>query len=892
MPRQPPSDRALRARHALLEGDGGARLPLGRHGEALRRRVREAPAEDRLALLAAWRDALDALHRAGWGTDDPVEAALVTERSRVRLLPDRCWPLGTLVARRPVSRWLDRSDALAWLRATGAAGDLLRTLEGHAPPWPGWPELPPGAPLALVGPPLEGAALAEHAGIAWLAAARLATAAGRAWALAALRLGTPWILPLGEGGWLARLEAVPARVVRLPAAGSPVTMTPEQIEALGMAPSLLAPPPGPSAAAGEPEAARRALESAALEGDPAARARVEAEALLTAWGADDPGALRDGAPLDALVDAARASGSRPLTLRAITARGLARLAWPGAAHHGSAATDLVEARRLASALGRPADAVRADAARVLEATIGGHDPRGEPDPRPVEDEAARAWRDAATLAAGAAVDEGAGLLAAGPRLLGAAVTTGEAALVGAVVELVGGLAVAWGREAAAERALGAALAVGHPPAVRPLIIAWLALLAARRGAGLTARDRLLELSAGLPAASGAGGPRAGGWWPRAGGRAALAARALELEGLMQPFASLGPTSRASRLALDPGAALDHAAQWPTWLLLMAGEAALSLSESRARQARLLVRARLERLDADRWPPGACLAMARLEAACFAVDDARRAFELAAVAGERHVERAALEGLAALGPRGGVSAEIGAAIGRRLDQLRAREAPALDAVPLPLSPQSAAAHQAALVRRAAEALEGGGWRAAVEALCGPLEAPPPSPDEATLGLTLHLVDGAWVVEGRGGTAAPLTTPPGDSPEALALALLALAPAAVAVEATARPRSEGSDEEPPWPERTDAALCAGEVTFDDAVIGPFRAHDLTRAALRALLHLGLTATSGLYRALAARWRLPEGDYQRFMDFLRRAQVALDYRPYRRGEPDARQEPVADG
>lgn len=81
-----------------------------------------------------------------------------------------------------------------------------------------------------------------------------------------------------------------------------------------------------------------------------------------------------------------------------------------------------------------------------------------------------------------------------------------------------------------------------------------------------------------------------------------------------------------------------------------------------------------------------------------------------------------------------------------------------------------------------------------------------------------------------------------------------------------------------QRLDDALRAGDIEFFAHIVTPFKRRELLLPTLRAAIDLGLTATRGLYRALATRWRIE--DYQRFMDFLRRNDALLDYRPYRRG------------
>ncbi|MCB9733894.1 MAG: hypothetical protein H6745_14945 [Deltaproteobacteria bacterium] len=139
-------------------------------------------------------------------------------------------------------------------------------------------------------------------------------------------------------------------------------------------------------------------------------------------------------------------------------------------------------------------------------------------------------------------------------------------------------------------------------------------------------------------------------------------------------------------------------------------------------------------------------------------------------------------------------------------------------------------------------------------------------------------GDWQLAAGDGATVTLTAPALDAPpSAVAAALRALAPL-LGARGPGAPTLAPSEAKA-WAAATHEALLAGEVTFDDAVVAPFRAHDLTREGVRALLHLGLTDAGGLYKTLAAAWHVAEGDYQRFMDFLRRANAALDYRAYRR-------------
>jgi DNA-binding NtrC family response regulator len=63
--------------------------------------------------------------------------------------------------------------------------------------------------------------------------------------------------------------------------------------------------------------------------------------------------------------------------------------------------------------------------------------------------------------------------------------------------------------------------------------------------------------------------------------------------------------------------------------------------------------------------------------------------------------------------------------------------------------------------------------------------------------------------------------------------------------------------------------------------FKAHDITRADLRMLIHLGLHHTRGNYRALIAVFNLPAHDYKRFQAFLFQHKCNLPFRSYRTGE-----------
>jgi DNA-binding NtrC family response regulator len=78
-----------------------------------------------------------------------------------------------------------------------------------------------------------------------------------------------------------------------------------------------------------------------------------------------------------------------------------------------------------------------------------------------------------------------------------------------------------------------------------------------------------------------------------------------------------------------------------------------------------------------------------------------------------------------------------------------------------------------------------------------------------------------------------------------------------------------------------LLSGE-SFWSAVYEPFKAHDLTRADLRALVDRGLTETRGSYRKLLTLFQMPANDYKRFLAFLYQFNGNLPVQRYRAGRP----------
>jgi len=70
------------------------------------------------------------------------------------------------------------------------------------------------------------------------------------------------------------------------------------------------------------------------------------------------------------------------------------------------------------------------------------------------------------------------------------------------------------------------------------------------------------------------------------------------------------------------------------------------------------------------------------------------------------------------------------------------------------------------------------------------------------------------------------------------------------------------------------------FWEVVQKPFRAHEVTRAELAALIDRGLQETRGSYRALVRLFNLPPSDYKRFHAFLYQQNCNLPVGPYRTG------------
>ena len=69
------------------------------------------------------------------------------------------------------------------------------------------------------------------------------------------------------------------------------------------------------------------------------------------------------------------------------------------------------------------------------------------------------------------------------------------------------------------------------------------------------------------------------------------------------------------------------------------------------------------------------------------------------------------------------------------------------------------------------------------------------------------------------------------------------------------------------------------FWDSVARPFAERLITRTHMEHLIRQGLQRTRGSYRKMLPLFRLPDSDYKRFMDFLRRHRCIVDFREYRK-------------
>jgi len=75
-----------------------------------------------------------------------------------------------------------------------------------------------------------------------------------------------------------------------------------------------------------------------------------------------------------------------------------------------------------------------------------------------------------------------------------------------------------------------------------------------------------------------------------------------------------------------------------------------------------------------------------------------------------------------------------------------------------------------------------------------------------------------------------------------------------------------------------LVQGRESFWSTVYAPFMSRDMTRDDLRALVRKGLEQTAGNYRLLTGLFNMPEPDYKRFLNFLRKHHCHVAFQQFR--------------
>ena len=81
------------------------------------------------------------------------------------------------------------------------------------------------------------------------------------------------------------------------------------------------------------------------------------------------------------------------------------------------------------------------------------------------------------------------------------------------------------------------------------------------------------------------------------------------------------------------------------------------------------------------------------------------------------------------------------------------------------------------------------------------------------------------------------------------------------------------------------------FWSVVYSPFKARDLTRQDLRTVIRLGLTASRGSYKGLVRLFNMPDEDYKRFLNFLRKHDAHLPIHEFRMMTARIPAEPVSE-
>lgn len=81
-----------------------------------------------------------------------------------------------------------------------------------------------------------------------------------------------------------------------------------------------------------------------------------------------------------------------------------------------------------------------------------------------------------------------------------------------------------------------------------------------------------------------------------------------------------------------------------------------------------------------------------------------------------------------------------------------------------------------------------------------------------------------------------------------------------------------------ERMYDRMVNGHEPFWPVVYEPFMSRDMTRDDLRALVCRGLEQTRGSYRILVQMFNMPEADYKRFLNFLRKHDCQMPFQKFR--------------
>gem|GEM_PF-2566886 len=892
MPAMDPADdnNLMLARVALLRR-ATAELPLATtssRGEPLRWRVRESEPEARAGLLVLWREALDALHHQGFGTDGAVAAARYLPSGRVAFDPERVWPLGALVSARPVAAWLDHHELHVWLNEAGHTAESPFSRVGS--PWsdasPTHEDDTAGATITVVaGPSDETIAIAASRGLVACRADELREPNSPIWVAAVDALVNRGSLIIAVTT-ATTTNLIPTETTSLRIAGRTLPLDAAERATFGLRPHAPVSRPDLS---GQRAEMQRAIEGSQLIADRRERLRTRARLLTNLQPTEGAANHRS---LSAAVDLARDAGDRNTLIATLMRRaGVRWLSDPV-----GAIQDATEARRLASTVD---DAVRFAAASALEALVTAATKRhvrsppslGSPDsPR---DRTLSAEVRALDAIRGVAVDGAWRHANDATRALNLALLAAPTEVQALVVERVAVEALAYGFDLDAERILGA-LVTHAPPLLRDHCRAWIALFAARRGASLTATDHLVRLG------------DAHGLLPRTATIAAMAARSSGMDALADRLATLDP-GRDAPSSVAAGAAPDVEAPLGWWALF--AELLMTRRDAEARRVLQGIEAQispwLEGQPDASDPLGLLVAVGTLLAS-LGETRARPPLYRALGAG-RLAEYLEIRALSALALITAPESDEGRAISARLEAFPSLSIDRENIPPAPLTPHEATERVLEALRNVTEALGErqtiGDGRApalrALETLLGPVDEPEEiaGPMAASLLLSDNLAvmeaDGgaialsAWIADADGAmTRAKLTF---DGPAALTVVatgdllrglrpLLALKTGSPPATAALRSEPDGAPV-PSWRDDSvwlDRALRTGAILFFPDVRGAFNRHEITQETVRGALKIALSHTSGVYKTVATRWSV--GDYRRFMDFLRRNGCLEDFRLYR--------------